>query len=90
MPPAALNAGLPQSSLTALFEAIAAGTPSALAKVPGITPSIEAAVAAALSNAYAAAYAYVYYAAVAVGVVGLVGKSFSPSIEYASCARMTH
>jgi hypothetical protein len=76
VPPAALNAGLPKSSLTDLFNAIALGTPAALAKVPGITPSIEAAVGAAIANAYAAAYAYVYYAAVAVGLVGLIGTLF--------------
>lgn len=40
--------------------------------MPGITPQIEAVLGAALSNAYAAAYAYVYYAAVAVGLVGLI------------------
>jgi hypothetical protein len=39
-----------------------------------MTPKIEAAVAAALANSYAAAYAYVYYAAVAVGLVGVIGK----------------
>ena len=71
--PAALNAGLAKSSLTDLFNAIALGTPSALAKVPGINPSIEAAVGTAVASAYAAAYAYVYYAAVAVGLVGLIG-----------------
>lgn len=71
--PAALQAGLPKSSLTDLFNALALGTPAALAKVPHITPSIEAAVGVAVANAYAAAYAYVYYAAVAVGLVGLIG-----------------
>jgi hypothetical protein len=39
-----------------------------------MTPEIEAAVAAALANAYAAAYAFVYYAAVAVGIVGVIGE----------------
>ncbi len=72
VPAAALKAGLPQSSLKDLFTAIAAGTPKALAAVPGITPEIELAVAESLSNAYAAAYAYVYYAAIAVGGVGLI------------------
>ena len=77
--PAALTAGLPKSSIKDLFSALALGTPAALAKVPGINPSIEAAVGAAVSNAYAAAYAYVYYAAVAVGLVGFIGGLSSPT-----------
>lgn len=72
VPPAVTKAGLPASSIPDLFTAITIGTPAALAKVPGINPQIEAVLAAALSNAYAAAYAYVYYAAIAVGLVGLI------------------
>jgi hypothetical protein len=72
VPPAAIDAGLPESSLPELFEAIGAGTPTALAQVSGMTPQINGAVETSLSNAYAAAYAYVYYAAVAVACVGLV------------------
>ena len=75
VPPAALNAGLPQSSLPGLFKAIAAGTSNAFESVPGMTPAIEAAVGTATTGAYAKAYTYVYYAAVAVGVVGLIGMS---------------
>lgn len=72
VPAAAVNSGLPESSLPELFAALNAGTATALAQVPGITPEIEAAVASSMSNAFAAAYAYVYYAAVAVGAVGLI------------------
>jgi hypothetical protein len=74
VPAAAEKAGLPASSITDLFAAITAGTADALAAVPGMTPKIEAAVAAALANGYAAAYAYVYYAAIAVGLVGVIGE----------------
>lgn len=88
VPPAALNAGLPKTSLTDLFTAIGAGTPSALAQVPGINPTIEAAVATALANAYAAAYAYVYYAALAVGLVGLIG-TLPPTLKLASSAEIS-
>ncbi len=80
--PAALDAGLPQSSLPELFQAIAAGTPNAFAAVPGINAGIQGAVAGAVADGYAAAYAYVYYAAIAVGLVGLVAccciKDYDP------------
>jgi hypothetical protein len=75
VPAAAEQAGLPASSITQLFTAITAGTPDALAAVPGITPEIQVAVGGALAQAYAAAYAYVYYAAIAVGLVGVIGES---------------
>ncbi|EXJ70269.1 uncharacterized protein A1O5_06337 [Cladophialophora psammophila CBS 110553] len=72
VPPAAVDAGLPKSSLPALLAAITTGTSEAYAKVPGLTAKIEAVVSEALAQSYAAAYAYVYYAAVAVGIVGMV------------------
>jgi hypothetical protein len=80
--PVALNAGLPKSSLPDLFKALAAGTPEALAAVPGINTRIEGAVATAVADGYAAAYAYVYYAAIAVGILGLIAccciKDYDP------------
>ncbi len=72
IPPRALDAGLPSSSLTSLMSAIALDSPAAIAAVPGMTPAIQLAVSNALSDAYAAAYAFVYYAAVAVGGAGLI------------------
>lgn len=86
--PAALNAGLPKSSLTDLFDALALGTPAALAKVPGIDASIEAAVGAAVAKGYSAVYAYVYYAAIAVGLVGLIGTLPLPSVRFAKIELM--
>lgn len=76
--PAALDAGLPASSLPTLFEAITLGTVSALSSVPGMNSSIESAVGNAIANGYAAAYAFVYYAAVAIGAVGFIGESLLP------------
>ncbi|KIW30533.1 uncharacterized protein PV07_06272 [Cladophialophora immunda] len=64
--PAALQAGLPQSSLTALAGAVTSGNSTLLTHVPGMDTAIEAAVGSGLATAYAAAYAYVYYAAVAL------------------------
>lgn len=71
--PAAVTAvGLPASSLTGLFAAVANGTPAALEAVPGFNAEVGTALASSLSASYAAAYAYVYYAAVAVGCCGII------------------
>lgn len=72
VPKAVIAAGLPESSLADLFAAVAAGTPAALAAVPGFNAEIGVALTDSLTSAYAAAYAYVYYAAVAVGGVGII------------------
>lgn len=75
IPEAVTKAGLPDSSVADLLQAIAAGgTPKMLAKVPGMTPAVEQALVPALSHAYAKAYAYIYYAAIAVGGIGLIAS----------------
>ncbi|KAK0812853.1 hypothetical protein LTR02_003130 [Friedmanniomyces endolithicus] len=67
--PAALNAGLPETSLKQLFAALTTG---AFAKVPGITPEIIAAVGAANASAGAKSFQYVWYAVVAFCCVAVV------------------
>lgn len=67
--PAAIKAGLPTTSLPALFTALAAGN---LTTVPGITPQIEAAVGAADAMAAAYAFQYVWYAVVAFACVAVI------------------
>jgi len=62
VPSAAIQAGLPESPVTALHAAIGQGA-SAMEAVPGISTSIQLAVSQALPDAYAA---------VAVGGVGLI------------------
>jgi hypothetical protein len=69
--PAALNAGLPSSSLTDLFTNLSAGT---LAKVPGITPNIIDAVVAADASAAAKSFQYVWYAVIAFGILALLAS----------------
>ena len=71
---AATEAGLPASSLLALFQAIQSQSPTALAQVPGMTPDILVQVSTALRNAYSDSYAYVYYAALAVGGTALIAS----------------
>ncbi|KAH0842493.1 hypothetical protein FOPE_07240 [Fonsecaea pedrosoi] len=68
---AALQAGLPASSLPILFNDILKGAPS-FADVPGITTKVGVAVQSALVRAYADSYSLVYYAALAVGLASLI------------------
>ena len=67
--PAAINAGLPQSSLTDLFTALTAGN---LTTVPGITTQIELAVGAANAEAAADSFQFVWYAVVAFAIVAVI------------------
>ncbi|KAK3116460.1 hypothetical protein LTR53_003186 [Teratosphaeriaceae sp. CCFEE 6253] len=67
--PAALNAGLPATSLPDLFTALTAGDFTA---VPGITPEIIAAVGAANASAAAKSFVYVWAAVVAFCVVAVI------------------
>lgn len=74
VPAAVLQAGLPQSSLPALFAAIQTQRPDALASVPGMTPLIEGALADSMADAYAVAFANVCYAAAAVGATAIIAS----------------
>ncbi|TKA69436.1 hypothetical protein B0A49_03776, partial [Cryomyces minteri] len=69
--PAALQAGLPQSSLPSLFTNLATGT---LKLVPGITPQVITAVGAANAMAAAEAFRYVWYAVIAFAILALVAS----------------
>jgi len=75
--PAALEAGLPETSLPGLAAAIQAGfTPAAVKAVPGLTPQVLEAVINGLANGYAAAYAYVYYTIIAFAAVAFLVSFF--------------
>ncbi len=67
--PQVLQAGLPAKSIPTLLTAVSTGTQSALEAVPGMTSKILAVANAGASTSFAAAYAYVYYTAVALGIV---------------------
>lgn len=75
--PAALNAGLPSSSLTDLYTNLSAGT---LRKVPGINADIIAAVVSANANAAAKSFQYVWYAVIAFCVLALIAACLT--IDY--------
>ncbi|KAF2440088.1 fungal trichothecene efflux pump [Karstenula rhodostoma CBS 690.94] len=76
--PAALEAGLPESSLAALFAAISAGDYST---VPGITPEIISVTSAAVKHAYSLAFRTVYLCTLPFGVLLLIAAVLSPNVE---------
>lgn len=76
--PAALNAGLPSSSLPALFAGITAGDFSAVAD---ITPEIISATSAAVKHAYSLAFRTVFLCTLPFGVLLLIAAVLSPNVE---------
>ncbi|KAF2119557.1 fungal trichothecene efflux pump [Lophiotrema nucula] len=76
--PAALNAGLPEGSLTALFAGIALGDFSA---VPGITTEIITVVGAEVKHAYSLAFRTVFLCTLPFGVLLLIAAVLSPNVE---------
>ena len=69
---AAIEAGLPSSSVAALLEAFGTGSPAAIEAVPGISPSIIAAASNARHWAYAHAYRLAWASIVPFVVIAIV------------------
>ncbi|KAH0829685.1 hypothetical protein AYO21_11700 [Fonsecaea monophora] len=82
IPKAALGAGLPASSLQSLLQALAAGSPAALATVPGMNPAIEAAVAAAQKSSFSGAVKIVFLVTIAFGSLGILATLFLQEIDH--------
>jgi hypothetical protein len=76
--PAATDAGLPASSLPALFAGITAGNFTA---VPGITPEIIAVTGGAVQKAYLESFRIVFYATIPFGVLLIIFACLSPNFE---------
>jgi hypothetical protein len=76
--PAAVDAGLPESSLPALFTGLTAGS---FTSVPGISPSIIEAVIHATRAAYAKSFYVIYLSMLPFGVLLLVAAFFRPNVE---------
>ena len=76
--PAATDAGLPSSSITALFSAITAGD---FSTVPGITPDIIEAVTYSLKIAYSQSFKIVFYCTIPFSVILLISSCFVPNME---------
>ncbi|KAI1623918.1 fungal trichothecene efflux pump [Exophiala viscosa] len=65
--PAVVEAGLPQTSVTSLLQALALGDQALLAKVPGVTQSVILVAVAATRVAYMHAFQIVYVSAIPFG-----------------------
>lgn len=76
--PAATEAGLPQSSLEALFAAITAGD---FSSVPGISEEIIGAVVGAVKEAYTESFRMVFYATIPFSVILLLSSILVPNME---------
>ncbi|KAF2644408.1 fungal trichothecene efflux pump [Massarina eburnea CBS 473.64] len=76
--PAALNAGLPESSLTALFAGITAGD---FSTVPEITPEMIVIIGDAVKHAYSLAFRTVFLCTLPFGVLLLIAAVMSPNVE---------
>jgi hypothetical protein len=76
--PAATGAGLPASSLPALFQGIALGNFTA---VPGITPSVIAATGIAVRDAYVTTFHYIFYATIPFSVLLIIACCFVPDMD---------
>lgn len=76
--PAVLEAGLPESSLPALFAGITLGDFSA---VKGMTPSVLAVVGEQVKYAYSLAYRTVYLCTLPFGALLLIAAVLSPNVE---------
>ncbi len=78
VPAAATEAGLPASSITALFAALATGD---FTSVPGINNKIIAAVGAASQRAYASSFKIVFLATIPFTVILVIAACFVPDMD---------
>lgn len=72
IPPAALDGGLPESSIPALLKAAAIGAAPTFEGVPGMTESIREIATEALLDARVSAYHYIYYSTIAINGLGVI------------------
>ncbi|OAG36320.1 hypothetical protein AYO21_09485 [Fonsecaea monophora] len=66
---AALETGLPQTSLVSLLSALGTNDPPAIAAVPGITPAILEAVGRATKKAYRDSFKTIFFVSIAFSVI---------------------
>lgn len=76
------NAGLPESSLPALFDAIANGTTSALNAVPGMNDTILTAVDTGNKMGYHASYKLTFLVSIAFGCLAIFASCFLQDVSH--------
>lgn len=76
--PAVMDAGLPASSLPALFAGVTTGS---FANVPGISDNVIAGVAAALKTAYSQIFRIVFLCTIPFSVILIVASCLVPNME---------
>jgi len=79
--PAVESAGLPASSVPALFAAMTNGTNAAFQSVPGINAKILAAFATATKDAYTSAFKVVYLSSLAFAGIAVIASLFVTDID---------
>jgi hypothetical protein len=82
VPPAVINAGLPETSVLGYMTALTTGNATGLAEVVGINPTIIAAGARAYKDASTGAYKTVFLSTIAFSAVGIICTFFLPNIDH--------
>ncbi|KAJ4361112.1 uncharacterized protein N0V89_001681 [Didymosphaeria variabile] len=80
--PQVIEAGLPESSVSSLLQAVAAGASEAIAAVPGVNSELLAVVNAGAADSFAGAYAYVYYTALALALAAAIAAMFIRDMDH--------
>jgi len=78
--PAVSAAGLPATSITALFAAITNGTAAAFAAVPGFSADIGAVTTEAVQDAYSSSFMVVYLSSLAFGGLSIIAAFFATDL----------
>nr|CCA31154.1 trichothecene efflux pump [Trichoderma brevicompactum] len=88
--PAVRDAGLPESSIAGLLTAALTGNAQAIAAIPGMTSNLIQVTNDAVADSYAAAYSYVYYFAMALGVIAIIASACTKDFDHYLTSHVPH
>lgn len=80
--PALVKAGLPLTSVEPFLTAVQAQNQAAVAKVPGVSPTIIEVGIATLTQAYANAFKITWLATISFGALSFIAACLSRDIDY--------